>query len=125
MQLRLKNKILENDLKLKESEYSINRPGKTKTRSHNETCINKPAFQDSFGIDTVKNDAKAFRFYTFKQFLCLWEFLGQRVEKINYWNSNVGDLNKIPSRRPGRRRKLSPPNELFLTLMRLRLGLLH
>ena len=40
-------------------------------------------------------------------------------------NTNVGDRNKTPSKRPGRRRAMSLQNELFLTLMRLRLGLLH
>lgn len=59
------------------------------------------------------------------KFLCLWEFLGESTKKVNYWNSNVGDLNKTPSKRPGRRRKLSQQNELFMTLIRLRLGLLH
>ena len=40
-------------------------------------------------------------------------------------NTNVGDRNKTPSKRPERRRAMSLQNELFLTLMRLRLGLLH
>ena len=33
--------------------------------------------------------------------------------------------NKTPSKRPGRRRAMSLKNELLLTLMRLRFGLLH
>ena len=128
VQLSLKNKILENDLKLKQTEFSINKPCKRKTRTSDPCSTNGPAFQDSFVVDSVKNDDKAFKFYTgltFQQFLCLWDFLGDSVKKISYWNTNVGDLNKTPSKRPGRRRKLTPQNELFLTLIRLRLGLLQ
>ena len=116
-------------MKLNQTEFSINKPCKRKTRTSGDACsTNGPAFQDSFGVDSVKNDDKSFKFYTgltFQLFLCLWDFLGDSVKKISYWNTNVGDLNKTPSKRPGRRRKLTPQNELFLTLIRLRLGLLH
>ena len=40
-------------------------------------------------------------------------------------NTNVGDQNWTPSKIPGRRLAMTLQNELFLTLMRLRLGLLH
>ena len=65
-------------------------------------------------IITIKIDSQTL--LTLAELTCA-DFLGQSVKKINYWNSNVGILNKTPSKRPRRRRKLSPQNELFLGLV--------
>ena len=68
------------------------------------------------------------KFYTgltYLQFMCLWKFLGDATKKVNFWNSSVSNLNKTPSKRPGPKRAISPINQLFMTLIRLRLGLLH
>ena len=69
-----------------------------------------------------------YKFYTgltFLQFMCLLNFLGDCTKRINFWNSTVSNLDKAPSKRPGRKRAISPINHLFMTLLRLRLGLLH
>ena len=50
--------------------------------------------------------------------MALWEFLGPARERLHYWNR----ANKTPTKN-NTLRKLSPMNELFLTLIRLRLGL--
>ena len=79
---------------------------------------------DSFSLDDVKDDDKKMQFYTrltFLQFQCLWKFLG---DSVNYL-SRPKNPNKDQSATKGRDRKLTPENELFLTLVRLRLGLLH
>ena len=44
---------------------------------------------------------------------------------MQYWNSEVGNPDRSPRKRPGPKRKLSPKNELFMTLMRLRMEFLH
>ena len=82
---------------------------------------------DDFTIEDVQHNEDKMKFYTgltFLQFTCLWKFLGPSVSML----SRVSSLRKkqgTPSRIPGPRRKLSAMNELFLTLVRLRLGLLN
>ena len=51
--------------------------------------------------------------------------MGDCTKKINFWNSDVGNTGKTPSKRPGPKRAISPMNQLFMTLIRLRIGLLH
>ena len=87
--------------------------------------INEPEsvpFED-FSVDSVKKDDNLFKFYTglaFLQFMALWEFLGPSCYNLQYWNKPT----KSSDKKIGRDRKLDPMNELFLTLIRLRLGLL-
>ena len=82
----------------------------------------------SFGVESVRNNDKKCRFYTglsWLQFMCLWNFLGPAKEKLMYWNRKpVKDEEKSPKKRAGNKRSLSPLNECFLTLVRLRVGLL-
>ena len=52
-------------------------------------------------------------------------FLGSCKDKLIYWNQPLKNGYTSPSKWPGARRKLSPMDELFLTLVRLRLGLLN
>ena len=81
-----------------------------------------------FGIHDVKdNDAKC-KFYTgltWDQFVCVRNYLGSAKDKVCYWNQQLKTGDKSPSKRPGVRRKLSPLNEFFLTMVRLRVGLLN
>ncbi|KAK2153699.1 hypothetical protein NP493_2271g00004 [Ridgeia piscesae] len=81
-----------------------------------------------FGIHDVKdNDAKC-KFYTgltWDQFMCVWNYLGSAKDKVCYWNQQLKTGEKSPSKRPGVRRKLSPLNEFFLMMVRLRVGLLN
>ena len=122
VKLKIQNSILDNELKLKTSEFKIKRPSKA-------SSVKKMQFHEnfeSFGAASVKHDDKAFKFYTgltFAQFMCLWDFLN--VKKINYWKSNVKNPNKTPSKRSGPKRKILNKDQLFMTLIRLRLGLLN
>lgn len=61
---------------------------------------------------------------TSEQFMCLWNFLGPEVNSLSRVN-NSRVFENTPSKSRGPKRKLSPKNELFLTLVRMRLGLLH
>ena len=82
----------------------------------------------NFGVNDVSNDDAKCKFYTgltWMQFMCMWNFLGPAKDKLFYWNQPLKNGDKSPSKRPGARRKLSPMDELFLTLVRLRVGLLN
>ena len=76
-----------------------------------------------FRIEQVKRDDLLIRFYTgfitypYQIFLAFFNFLGPVVHKLNYWGSKEG------SRIWNRRRKLDPENQLFMTLVKLRLNL--
>lgn len=107
--LKLENKLLKKEL--------------SKMKRQNAVTQKK----HTFSVDNVKNDDKQFKFYTgltWLQFMALWNFLGPSRDKLSYHNSSLKS-EKSPSKRPGVKRKLDPINELFLTLIRLRTGLLH
>lgn len=85
----------------------------------------------SWSVDAVKGDDKQFKFYTgltYAHFIILWEFLGPAAAKLTHWcstkKSHFKNSGKSPSKCIGPARKLSPQNCLFLTLVRLRTGLL-
>ena len=80
--------------------------------------------QDSkkyFRIEDIKDDYKLVCFYTgftsFKIFQAFFEFLGPAVEHLKYWGEKDG------TRERNRLRKIDPTNQLFLTLIKLRLNL--
>ena len=80
--------------------------------------------QDSkkyFRIEDIKDDDKLVCFYTgfisFKVFQAFFEFLGPAVEHLKYWGEKDG------TRERNRLRRINPTNQLFLTLIKLRLNL--
>ena len=74
-----------------------------------------------FRIGQIKHDDHLVRFYTgftsYMVFLAFFNFLGPVVYKLNYWGCKEG------SRLRKRCRKLNPENQLFMTLVKLRLNL--
>ncbi|KAL3873450.1 hypothetical protein ACJMK2_036566 [Sinanodonta woodiana] len=132
LQLRIQNKILHDDLKVTRSKLEL---FKSPPKGHEPNARNKNELPEGsvkrhevFSIDKVKDDDSMFRFYTgltYKMFQSLWQFLGASALKLNYWNSAVSEPEKRLSKQCGRKRIISPINELFLTLIRLRLGLLN
>ena len=64
---------------------------------------------------------KLVQFYTgflsYSVFLSIFEFLGPVVEHLNYWGSKEGIVRRHCTR------KLDPKNQLFLTLVKLKLNL--
>ena len=74
-----------------------------------------------FRIEDIQNDDKLVCFYTgftsFRIFLAFFEFLGPAKEHLNYWGEKPGP------RKRNRSRKLDTKNQLFLTLVKLRLNL--
>eukprot|EP00731_Ephydatia_muelleri_P000826 Em0001g826a len=73
-----------------------------------------------FTIDCIANDDNLIRFYTgftsYDTFVAFFEFLGPSVTQLDYWGEK--DVRTIR-----RSRKLDPINQLFLTLMKLKLDL--
>ena len=74
-----------------------------------------------FSVEQIKHDDRLVRFYTgfvtYNIFLAFFNFLGPVVNKLNYWGS------KQSSRIRNVSRKLNPENQLFMTLVKLRLNL--
>ena len=92
----------------------------------NETQKSKP-----FSLAEIKNDAKM-NLYTgissINIFEAIYKMLTSLVPSITYWRGpkKVVSQTVRPKKRTFTRvRKLTPKNELLLTLMRLRLGLLN
>ena len=77
--------------------------------------------KSQFRLEDVQNDDKMFRFYTgfisFSVFLAFFEFLCPVVEKFNYCGSKEGERQRHHTG------KLDSKNQLFLTLVKLRLNL--
>ena len=81
-----------------------------------------------FSIEQISDKNNLIQFYTgfadFKTFKIAFTFLGEAVHCLHYWgNSNTSSDRIIDGR--GAPRKLTPMNEFFLVLCRLRCGLLE
>lgn len=74
-----------------------------------------------FSIDQIKHDDHLVSFYTgfpsFAMFLEFYQFLGPAVDKLHYWGT------KPDAKKRHRSTKLTPMDQLFLTLVKLRLDL--
>ena len=74
-------------------------------------------------LENMKDDNTKVKFYTgfasFSTFMVCFNFLGPSVSKLYYWTSGTSEVKS----NKGRKRLLSPLNEFFLVLIRLRLGL--
>ena len=88
-----------------------------------KNCVSASCSQQrKLRVEHIKDNDHLFSFYTgFKSyaiFLTFFQFLGPAVDKLNYWGSNT----VIPRQRQCTT-KLSPMNQLVMTLMKLRLNL--
>ena len=84
--------------------------------------IGKNEFPLHFRIEQIADEDSLIRFYTgfasYSLLLNFYEFLGPSVYRLTYWGDQA--------RKTNRRRKvmpLSPLNQLFLTLVKLKLNL--
>ena len=79
-----------------------------------------------FCIEDIADNDDAIQFYTgfcdFQALKICYEFLGTSVHHLKYWGSN-SKVNSVEFR--GTSRAMTPLNELFLVLCRLRCGLLE
>ena len=76
-----------------------------------------------FRIQQIQSNDRLFRFYTgfisYSVFFAFFKFLGPVVYELEYWSSK----RKQRKQRKRRSCKLDPINQLFLTLVKLRLNL--
>lgn len=99
-------------------------------KSERSECTNynvAPQQKHLFSVDDVKNDDGQFRFYTgltWPQFMSLWDFLGPTRDNVSHHESPLKS-EKSSSESLVVKRNLDPINQLFLTLISLRTGLLH
>lgn len=86
--------------------------------AENSKLTSKPA---RFSISQICHNDKLVSFYTgfatYKIFLAFFNFLGPSVNKLNYWGSKRKSTSSCH-----RSCKLDPMNQLFLTLVKLRLN---
>ena len=79
-----------------------------------------------FCIEEIADNDTAIHFYTgfcdFRTLIICFEFLGKSVHHLKYWGSN-SKVSSIEKR--GTSRSLTPLNEFFLVLCRLRCGLME
>lgn len=75
----------------------------------------------NFTVSSIAADSKLVKLYTgfpsYEVFLAFYEFLGPAADELTYWGE------KEFTRKRQRKRKLSSLNQLFLTLMKLKLNL--
>ena len=98
----------------------------------NEITELKQKLEDSeFSLERFKDDPKLFMFCTgfqsYDLFKTFFKFLRPAVDKLIYWGSNTSNDNSVtldPSKR-GPKRRMSPEQELFIVLTRLRCGILE
>lgn len=78
--------------------------------------IQKPKL---FRVENISHNNTLVKFYTgfisFEFLLAFFQFLGPAVHKLRYWGTEIKDQK--------RKKKLDPLNQLFLTLVKLRLNL--
>ncbi|KAK3107264.1 hypothetical protein FSP39_010620 [Pinctada imbricata] len=116
------NLTLKESLSLKLENYELKKQLRNTKKEVKGDEESKP-----FSIDEIKDDDEKMVFYTgltYQQFMCLWRFLGPATRNLSRI-SNPRKHEVTPSKAKGPKRKLSPMNELFLTLVRTRLGLLN
>ena len=94
----------------------------------------KKQLSSKFAVSTIAHDDCKVAFYTgfptYNDFMACFRYLGPAVSNLVYWSSNSQKQessgtplrSKAPS---GRARRLQPVDEFFMTLVRLRLGLLE
>ena len=99
---------------------------KLRVQQLEEECIELKEKQH-FRLKNISNDDNKVRFYTgfvtMSALMVCLNFLGPTVNKLNYWASSSSTVEMQCKSNKGRKRSLSPLEEFFLILVRLRLGL--
>ena len=106
LSLKIQNNLLKNQLK------------KLRTDTAQDS-----ATTEVLDITNMEEDDVKCRFYTglvWLHVLALWQFLGPTKYKLSMWGCSMKNLESSPSKR-----KLNAMNQMFIELIRLRLGLLH
>ncbi|KAK6175064.1 hypothetical protein SNE40_013602 [Patella caerulea] len=86
---------------------------------------------NKFSIEKIEDDKNAMLFYTgfpdAKVFNSFYVYLSQKIEKLNYWRGQNEAGDSVPGyqgkKKPGKKRTLTGKEELFIVLVRLKVGL--
>ncbi|CAB4019513.1 Hypothetical predicted protein, partial [Paramuricea clavata] len=93
------------------------------------TSLKDDLKRKSFSIDRFKSSDTHFEFYTgfqnYDRFKVFYNFLSPACTRLSYRGSNNGKIESAEQQKRGRKRFLSPEEELFLVLTKLRCGLLE
>ena len=112
--------------KLKE-EIAILESEKMKLQKQHEEDIEKVQLS-AFRLERFISSDSDFRFYTgfpnYSSFRAFYDYLTPACEHLVYHGSNTGPITSETQKKCGKQRSMSPEQELFLVLTRLRLGLL-
>ena len=87
--------------------------------------------QGWFCIENFRSDSQLFKFYTglpdYETFTAVFDSFGPAVKNLVYHHSKTNSCNILSHEyvERGSKRSLSPENEFFLVLVRMRLGLLE
>ena len=87
--------------------------------------------EQEFTLEKIKDDDSAIQFYTgfpnYKSLLAFHEYLEPKIAKLQYWGAkNIVDSQPYQEegkKKPGWKRKLTSLDELFIVLIRLKVGL--
>ena len=96
---------------------------KMKTAEDKKDDSNLSTPDTNLFLNSLKDNDSKMKLFTgliYYQFWALFNFLGESVNDLTYWDGN----NDKESSKKGTR-KLTPQEELFLTLIRLRRGYSH
>lgn len=93
------------------------------------TSLKDDLKRNSFSVDRFKSSDTDFEFYTgfqnYDRFKVFYNYLSPACTKLSYAGSKNGKIESAEQKKRGRKRSLSPEEELFLVLTKLRCGLLE
>ena len=102
---------------------------KNKEQKEDISCLEEKVQQCSFSVDRFKNNNTDFELYTgfpnYSTFKAFYNYLSPACERLQYIGSCNRTSKGAVEDKCGPKRMLSPEEELFMCLTRLRLGLLE
>ncbi len=106
----------------------VNLRNENENQEHKISTLQENLKQQKFTVDRFKSNNANFELYTgfqnYETFKAFYNFLCPACERLRYRGSNNTNSDDIKEK-SGRKRMLSPEEELFLCLSRLRCGLLE
>ena len=91
--------------------------------------LNQQLLRSRFSLQRFKDSDSDIEFYTgfssYSKFKDFFDFLSPACQKLRYVGSNNGNVQSEQQQKRGKKRSLTPEEELFMVLSRLRCGLLE
>ncbi|CAC5404268.1 unnamed protein product [Mytilus coruscus] len=90
--------------------------------------INESQAKQILSLENIKENPKRMLFWTgfsdYENFYALFQYFEPRATNMRYWKGDAGMPDTFSDRKKGPERKLSLIDEFFLTMVRLKVGLL-